>query len=312
MSQQPARRASTPPSAQNAVRGGLSIAAALLGCGLNACTGEEAAPPPVEDKCPRVQMDFTGQWIRVNGSAGDHKTRFEAQAKDGGISLWYVGGQFTKRELKGERRANDWVFTQVATPAEEEAWKKGERELVRIYLEPKKDLCAMRVMAGTVKYDAANDKPKETMSPGFQEFLPFPDGQKFTFRPCDGPLFMAKAATDYGAAKKELENGGAVYTGALGDALAIGAWTDAAADGDAACTYDMDLYFDDRPAKDKDGKPRGATPAGEVKDGVRSWAVTDWYAPYSGNHHFEIYRYKTCGGGARELIAVSCTEAVLN
>lgn len=284
------------------------LAAALVG----ACAGQEAPAPAVEDKCPRVQMDLEGQWIRVNGNAGDHKTRFEARPSADGLSLWYVGGLFTKRELKGERRTKDWVFTQATSPAEEEAYKKGEKELVRIYLEPKKDACALRVMAGTLKWDAAAGKPKETMAPGFQEFLPFPEGQAFTFRPCDGPLFMGKAALDLKEATKELENGGPTYAGPLGDALALGAWTDAAADGDAACTYDMDLFFDDRPAKDKDGKPRGPVPAGAVLDGKRAWSVNDWYAPYSGNHHFEIYRYKSCGGGARELLGVSCTEAVLN
>ena len=303
---------------QHSQRGGALQRAATLGLSLlaaavwGACERQEAPPPAVEDKCPRVQMDLEGQWIRVNGSAGDHKTRFEAQPSAAGLSLWYVGGQFTKRELKGERRTNDWVFTQATTPAEEEAWKKGEKDLVRIYLEPKKDACALRVMAGTVKWDAAAGKAKETMTPGFQEFLPFPEGQKFTFRPCDGPLFMGKAAVDLKEATKELANGGPTYAGPLGEALSIGAWTDAAADGDAACTFDMELFFDDRPAKDKAGAPRGPGPAGAVPDGKRSGAVTDWYAAYAGNHHFEIYRYKTCGGGARELIGVSCTEAVLN
>jgi hypothetical protein len=39
--------------------------------------------------------------------------------------------------------------------------------------------------------------------------------------------------------------------------------------------------------------------------------VPDWYAPYSGNHHFELYRHRSCGGGPRELIDVRCIEAVL-
>ena len=285
----------------------LGVLAVLLA----ACGAEPAPPPAAEDKCPRVSMELEGQWLRVNGSAGDPKHRFEVRKAGDAVSLWYVGGAFTKKALKGERRASDWRFTQEISAAQTEAFQKGELELTRVYVEPQKKTCAMRVSVGTVRWDAAANKERETIAPGFQEFLPMPEGGTFTFQPCDGPVFFAKAATDWKAAEAELQNGGAAYATSLGEALSVGAWTDAAADGDPACTYDMDLFYDDKPAKDKDNKARGPVVAGAVVGDKRPWTVTDWYSPWSGNHNFELYRYRTCAGGPRELIGVSCTEGVL-
>ncbi|MFM2246501.1 MAG: hypothetical protein RL071_2575 [Pseudomonadota bacterium] len=287
----------------------------LAGAALGGCATEAPPPAAAEDKCPRVTMDLEGQWLRVNGNAGDPKHRFEVQKKGADTVIWYVGGAFTKKELRGERRDTDWRFTQAVSGAQEEAFKKGELELTRVFVEPQKKLCALRVSVGTVKWDAAANKERETIAPGFQEFLPMPEGGTFTFRPCDGTLFFAKAAADWTVAEAELKNGGAVFNTALGEALSVGAWTDAAADGDAACTYDMDLYFDDKPAKDKENKARGPAAAGAVVStpagDKRPWTVPDWFAPWSGNHHFEVYRYRSCAGGPRELLGVSCSEAVL-
>ena len=67
----------------------------------------------------------------------------------------------------------------------------------------------------------------------------------------------------------------------------------------------MDLYFDDLFVDEL-----SPMPAGEVVDGQRQWFHT-WEAPYTGNHHFEMYRYRTCAGGARELIAVAGLDAIL-
>jgi hypothetical protein len=83
----------------------------------------------------------------------------------------------------------------------------------------------------------------------------------------------------------------------------VGAYSQAAVDGDPACTYDMDLWFDDQPSREH-------VAAGGVKDGIRSWNV-DWDAPYSGNHYFEIHRYATCGGGERKLLGIAAVSAVL-
>ena len=50
----------------------------------------------------------------------------------------------------------------------------------------------------------------------------------------------------------------------------------------------MDLFFDDRPATNEDGTVQKAVSAGAVADGRRSWLVEAWYAPFSGNHHFQV------------------------
>ena len=92
----------------------------------------------------------------------------------------------------------------------------------------------------------------------------------------------------------------------LGEQLPVGTWSDAAADGPEACAYTMDLYFDDRPLEGGQGLA-----AGEVKGGERRW-YHEYFAPYSGNHFFEMYRYRACEGAARELIAVACIEGILN
>ena len=52
--------------------------------------------------------------------------------------------------------------------------------------------------------------------------------------------------------------------------------------------------------------------AAGVEGGFRHWYVADWYAPYSGNHHFQVYRYRTCPGEERTLLGVDCLEAALH
>ena len=88
----------------------------------------------------------------------------------------------------------------------------------------------------------------------------------------------------------------------LGEAIPVGLWTDGAADD---CTYSMDPFFDDQPVEGKQD-----VAVSTVKSGRRQW-YAEWFAPYSGNHIFEMYRYKTCGG-TKDLIAVAAIEAILN
>ncbi len=285
----------------------LALLPALAGCPESDTAPAEPTEDPRLEKCPKIHMDrMAGQWIKVNGKAADHTVRFELNAEDGGYGMWYTGGGFSKRVLEGERRDSDFKFTEVPEGKRKTDFESGEQGIVRLYVEPKLDKCALRVSEMEVKMKEG--KEVEHPKPGFIEFLPFPEGQPFTFRPCDGELFLAGAAKDKAVADKQTEElGGADPATGLGEAIPVAAWTDAAADGAETCSYDMDLYFDDRPVKDKQ-----AVPAGEVKDGSRHWYVEAWSAPYSGNHHFQQYRYKTCDGGERELIGVSCLEAVLN
>jgi len=63
----------------------------------------------------------------------------------------------------------------------------------------------------------------------------------------------------------------------LDEKLPVGMFAQASADGPDSCTYDIHLYFDDVPVKD-----RQKVPAGDVKDGWRHWYVADWYSPLLG------------------------------
>lgn len=274
---------------------------------------EEAAPPPADDPCPKISMDtLDGRWIKYAGKA-DQTWRFEivtSGTASGKPELWLTSGGWTKRRMVGERRSNDWKFTEVPDDRKRKAYEAGDQSLMRLYVEPYKQKCSIRTSQVDVNWVGGAEK--ERPKPGFVEYIEFPDTYTFTFRPCDAPLFFGKAAQDKPVADQQLaELGTSDPSSPLGKALVVGAWSDAAADGDAACTYDMDLYFDDQPAKDEAGNPRGPVPAQAAADGSRAWRVDDWYAPFSGNHHFQVYRYKTCDGGARTLLGVSCVEAVL-
>jgi hypothetical protein len=90
----------------------------------------------------------------------------------------------------------------------------------------------------------------------------------------------------------------------LGESIPVAAWSVAAEDGDAACTYTVDTWFDGRP------KEAGIV-AGQVR-GERRQYLHNFNAPYSGYHLLEMHRYKQCEGGEKELIAVDCLEAVLD
>lgn len=279
-----------------------------VGCG---DTDEAPAPPPVEDKCPKIDMDrLAGQWIKVKGKAADKNFRFEFVEKGDGAELWYTGGGFRKRRLAGERRESDWRFTEVLEGEALARHEQGDLGRVRLFVAPSKKTCSLRVTEVELVKEggAEKEKPKGT----FVEYLEFPQGKVLTFRACDGPLFLGDAAKDPAVAARQLAESGAPEPGhSLGEAVPVGVWTDAAADGDAACTYDMDLYFDDQEARLADKSTRPPVAAGAPVDGKRPWLVPDWYAPYSGNHHFQIYRHRTCGG-KRELIDVRCLEAVLD
>ena len=253
--------------------------------------------------------NMAGKWIKFAGKAVKEH-RFEIVEEGGGYTLWYTGGGFTKKALRGEKRSGDVMFTEVLDERREGLYKSGSTSKVRLYVEPRKQDCSLRVSEMTLEWKGDKDveRPKGT----FTTFVELPEGPVLTFRPCDQELFIGAAATDKKEADAQIERSGAAEpAGEMGDAVPIGTWTDAAADGDAACTYDMDLFFDDTSARDKDGNVLTKVAAGAVADGQRHWAVPGWYAPWTGNHHFEIHRFRTCDGGSRELIGVACLEAIL-
>jgi len=273
--------------------------------GLMACGGEEAAAPAAEDPCPEISADgYANDWIKVAGSTANHNYRIRIFEDAGAWKAWYVGGFFTKMHMDGALRSNDLQLTEVPDEKGAVRYAAGEKELTRLYFSPNKTKCAMRVME--VKVSEVDGKEVEKQVGSYIEYLQFPEGgPEFTYRPPDEALFLGAAAKSLKTAQKELDTLGQPNPGVpFGEAVPVGMWSDAAADGDASCTYDFDLYFDDRIVEDKQKLPAGA-----VSGSKRHWQV-DAYAPYSGNHHFEFYRYRTCGG-ERELIAVAGNVAVL-
>jgi hypothetical protein len=281
--------------------------AAVVACGDEDTTPDEA-PAAADDSFDLSKLD--GQWIRIDGKRGDHTHRFQFHRAGDNTELWFTNGGFTKRRMKGELRKTDWRFTELLSEAEEAKWKSGARGKARLFVKPQPSTGGLQVTEVVVNH--ADGKESEKPKGGFQEYVPFPESTNFTFRPCDGPLFLGEAAKNPEVAKKQVKEGGGPFPGhALGKSIPVGVHLDAAADGEGTCSYDMDLYFDDRPAQDEGGTVLVKVPAGEVVDGKRPWLVGGWYAPYSGNHHFQMYRYRTCPSGPRELIAVQCIEAVL-
>ena len=283
---------------------GAAAAAAVVLWGCDG--GSEPAAPSAEtpaSKCPKVSMDgLAGHWILYAGKAvPDH--RFQVvQAAGGGYELWLTAGGFTKLRLAGETRSSDIKFTEVPTADREARYKAGALALSRLYVEPRPADCSLRVTAMDLQW--AGDKEVERAKGTFQTYVELPAEQAsaLTFRPCDGPLFIGDAAKDKKVADQQLAESGAPSPGyPLGEANPLGV---------PGCTYDMDLYFDDKKALNADKTPRGPVAAGAEAGGQRHWFVGDWYAPYPGNHHFEVYRYRTCAGAERTLIGVNCLEAV--
>jgi hypothetical protein len=271
----------------------------LLLTALFSCNQQAETPEPVaDDPCPEISLEgLEGDWVKVSGSQADHTYRVRIFKEGDGWGAWYVGGGFKKVAMKGELRTDDLVLTAEGT--------LGADPLPRLYFQPHKPKCAMRVVEVKVKAGEDGAEKETQVGAGYVEWLSMPPEPPFTYRPCDDQAYVAKAATDWKVAKKE-EAEGVNPVAALGEEVPVTAWSVAADDGDEACTYDMDLYFDDRPVE---GAP---VAAGEVNsEGRRAWPAV-FRAPYSGNHHFEMYRHRTCDGGARELVAVSCIEAILD
>lgn len=261
----------------------------------------------IEKGCPTMST-VAGDYLLVAGGAPDHTRRFRIMDDGGRYTMWYTGGGFGARVMAGEKRDHDIQFTEVPDDRKKAAYEAGTEPLIRVYVEPRLEKCALRTSILDVYSSGGKQVEKAAGKTGFLEYVRFPENQEIAWQPCDGPAFLYDAAKDPKVAARQLEDLGTPKPDhMLGEAIPVAAWTDAAADGDPSCSFDMDLYFDDLPVQEG-GK---ALPAGDVVDGQRHWLVPAWKAPYSGNHHFSIYRYRTCGGGERELIGVSCLEAVL-
>jgi len=279
----------------------LPVVFLLIGCGGE--TGETVAPEPdVPEQCKNVFLDkLDADWIAMRGPTPDPKTRIRIFKDGDDYGAYFINGFFQRIVLKGETRDEDVQFTEVPTGAKAKRFEKGKVDVVRAYVTPKLKDCALKTVVGKV-----NSKGKEAISPKGFDFMAFPKQDvTFTFEPSDRTLFVGKAAKNRAVAEKQIaDNKQASPEHELGT-VPVGLFSKAEEDGAEGCTFDMDLYFDDMSVAEL-----AAVPAGEVKDGYRHWYV-DWEAPYSGNHHFEMYRYKTCDG-KRERIDIADLEAVLN
>ena len=261
----------------------MSAAAILMS--ILGCDGAQAPEPAVEDPCPGISMEMAGDWIKVQGSAGDHTHRLRIH-EDGSAS--YIGGGFSKLRMDGEYRKDDLMLTEV-----------GDKDVrTRLYVQPNKKKCSMRVVE--VRLDSAGKE--QQVGVGYTEYLPFPEGQVFTFRPCDESAYIADAAKSWAKAKRERDSDGGINpVGALGEQVPVASWMEPH---DGECTYSAALFFDDRPVEGKEALE------GKVTDGMVHF-YDEWYAPYSGNHHFEFHRTATCDGAAKDA-GVACLEAILD
>lgn len=264
----------------------------LFACAAIGCT-TEAPPeePEVPEQCKKIHIDrLAGDWVLVKGKRADPKTRLRFEADGAGYRAYYVGGFFDHRAMEVQKRAKDLKLTERT---------EGERK-VRLYIEPSLESCSLKVNTGLVIGD------KEQIEPRPVEFLEMPDqGVVFSYLPPTETLFLGKAAKNKKAADKEVESEAGPKVDHPRGAVVVGAWSDVKADGDPSCTYDMDLYFDDQ--LDAELSPK---PAGKAADGQRHWTHT-WDLPYTGNHNLELYRYRTCTDGKRELIGVAGVSAIL-
>ncbi|MBN1334826.1 MAG: hypothetical protein JXB39_02585 [Deltaproteobacteria bacterium] len=278
---------------------------------ISACGGKEPPPPP-EDPCPNVHVEkLAGDWIKVVGSKADHRSRMRISGTPDAYEMILVPGNFDRVRLRGRVSGESVDFEQVLTEEQEGEVLSGDRIRNRLSVRPTKAKCALRVRTDMV---SVQNGVERTRTGAVEEYVTFPEDFTFTFDPPDGPLFMDAAAKSRTAMEAEIrERGGPNPEGTHSTAIPVGVFVPADQDGDPSCTYDFDLYFDDQPYKGESGNLSDGQrlAAGEVQDGYRHWYVPAWYAPYSGNHHFEMFRYRTCSGKPRERIAVQSLDALL-
>jgi hypothetical protein len=282
------------------------VSTLLLGACSGGLLGAEPPPEPdVPEKCKNIHRDrLAGDWISFAGKP-DPKTRMrisEPSTVGGDYEAWFINGFFTKRVLMGEKRDEDVRFTEVPSGKRAERIAKGEEKKVRVYVKPRLSKCALEVFIGKV-----DDSEKEEIPPRGIEFLTFPDtpGVTFSYRPAERELFLGEAAGAKKVADAQVEELGHAKPDHELGTVPVGLFSHVESDGDAKCAYTMDLYFDDQLIEGGND-----VAAGPVEDDHRHW-FHQWEAPYSGNHHFEMHRYRTCGGGDRQLIDVAAIEAVL-
>jgi len=275
---------------------------------LAACTRQTEADAELDDEevpegdvpvaCKNVHLDHLDtDWVSVQGTNANPKVRLRVMKVGDAYEAYWIDGSFTRRHLAGKRRERDVKLVELPTP---EKAASGDVSLVSVSLRPRPQSCSVRATIGRT------EEGVDVMMPTAVELVPFPqvEGVTFSYAPADEPLFLGEAATSRAARDKQLASGGPRSDIALGT-IPVGTWSSVEKDGDPSCTYDMDLYFDDQLVTDL-----SPVAAGEVADGNRHWFHM-WKAPFSGNHHFEMFRHRTCADGKRELIAIAGIDAIL-
>jgi hypothetical protein len=260
---------------------------------------EEAAPEgDVPVACKNVHLDHLDtDWVSVQGTTANPKVRLRVMKVGEGYEAYWVDGSFTRRKLAGKKRERDVKLVEILTPDKQAS---GDASLVSVSLRPRPQSCSVRATIGR------SEEGVDVMMPTAVELVPFPqvEGVTFSYAPADEPLFLGEAATNRAVRDRQLAAGGPQSDIGLGT-IPVGTWSSVEKDGDPSCTYDMDLYFDDQLVVEL-----SPLPAGDVDGGERHW-VHQWEAPFSGNHHFEMFRYRTCADGKRELIAIAGIDAIL-
>ena len=155
----------------------------MLLTALLACDSAPEAPPVVDDPCPEISLDgLAGDWGKVSGSQFDHKVRTRIFKEGDAWQAWYVAGGFRKVAMKGEMRAEDLVLT--------EDRELGADPVLRLYFQPHKPKCAMRVVE--VRVTSTEGKEKETqVGAGYIEFVAMPEEPAFTYQPCVADAVVA-------------------------------------------------------------------------------------------------------------------------
>ena len=277
----------------------LWLAACTKPTGPDAALDEEEAPEgDVPVTCKNVHLDHLDtDWVSVQGTTANPKVRLRVMKVGEGYEAYWVDGSFTRRKLAGKKRERDVKLVEVPTPEKEAS---GDASLVSVSLRPRPQSCSVRATIGRAEDGV------DVMMPTAVELVPFPqvEGVVFSYAPADEPLFLGEAATSRAARDRQLASGGPRSDIAFGT-IPVGTWSSVEKDGDPSCTYDMDLYFDDQWVAEL-----SPMAAGEVTDGQRHW-LHQWAAPFSGNHHFEMFRHRTCADGNRELIAIAGIDAIL-
>jgi hypothetical protein len=272
---------------------------------LVACGGEEGAQTLEEQaaaKCPKVHLDkMAGDWLQVTSGTMEPGTRARFTPTGQAYEMLLVNGGFTKHRLQGTRQKKDIKFLEVPGPEKQKRFDDGHTDLKVVYVKPDVRTCTLKFETGYVNKDG-----KETIKPGSaKKWLPWPAEiqETYSWQPKTGDLFLGESAKDRERADKEREeNQGPLFQYAE-TPVPTGIFTASSADGSEDCSYDMDVFLDDKRLQEK-------VPAGEVADGYRHWYF-EFDADWEGNVHFELQRYRTCAGGSRELIGVAALEAVL-